>query len=320
MAKSNLLNSVSRCANTVVLQIKKHSPEILIVGGVVGTITSTVMACKASTKLNGIIEESKGRIKDIHMAADRDPELGKEVLEDLDKNNYTKEDAKKDLTIEYTHTVINIVKLYAPSLILGGLSIGSIFASNNILRKRNMAIAAAYATVDKGFKEYRQRVTERFGEDLDKELRMGLKTKEIEEIVIDENGEEKIEKKTVTYVDETEPSAFARYFDPSHPCWSDDVTRRMMFLRSQMDYANDKLRANRVLFLNEVYDMLGYPRVKEGQIVGWVYDKENETGDNYVDFGIYDMNDPEKRDFVNGRSESILLDFNVDGVVYDLLK
>lgn len=320
MAKSNLLNGVSRCAKTFVLQVKKHSPEILIVGGVAGTIASTVMACKASTKLNGIIEESKGRIKDIHLAAERNPELGEAVLEALDENNYTQEDAKKDLTIEYAHTIIKIIKLYAPSIILGGLSIGSIFASNNILRKRNMAIAAAYATVDKGFKEYRQRVTERFGEDVDKELRMGVKTKEVEEVVIDENGEEKIEKKTVTYVDESEPSAYARYFDPSHPAWTDDVTRRMMFLRSQMDYANDKLRANRVLFLNEVYDMLGYPRVKEGQLVGWVYDKENETGDNYVDFGIYDMNDPDKRDFVNGRSESILLDFNVDGIVYDLLK
>ena len=91
-----------------------------------------------------------------------------------------------------------------------------------------------------------------------------------------------------------------------------------MFLRNQQQYANDKLRANGYLFLNEVYEMLGIQKTQAGQIVGWVYDDKNENGDNYVDFGMYDVNRSTCRDFVNGYERSILLDFNVDGSILNL--
>ena len=68
--------------------------------------------------------------------------------------------------------------------------------------------------------------------------------------------------------------------------------------------------------MNEVYDMLGIPRTKAGQIVGWIYDEECPNGDNVIDFGIYESNKA-TRDFVNGYERTILLDFNVDGPILD---
>ena len=307
--KTELMTKASRLLGNASLQIRKHSPEILMVAGVVGTVASTVLACKATLKVNEVLEEKKNTIDAIHTC------LENETIE------YTEEDSKKDLTILYAQTGIKLVKLYAPAVILGALSITSIVAGHKILKKRNLALAAAYAVVDKGFKDYRKRVVERFGEELDKELRYNLKAKEIEEVVKDKDGNEKVEKKVVNVVDSENPlngvSEYAKFFDEVSTNWSKDPEYNLMFLRRQQDWANEKLKATGYLFLNEVYDMLGIPRTQAGQVVGWIYDKKNPNGDNYVDFGIYDVHSEAKRGFVNGVERSILLDFNVDGVIYD---
>lgn len=310
MGKLAIINSLSRNFYKAGFQLKKHSPEILIVTGVVGTVVSAVMACKATTKVNDILDDTKTKVKQVH-----------DVLEDesIPEEKYSEEDGKKDLAIIYAQTGWNFVKLYGPSVILGALSITSILASNNILRKRNIALAAAYATVDKGFKEYRNRVVERFGKELDRELKYNIKAQEIEEVVVDEKGKEKTVKKTIEVADPNEYSDYARFFDEYCEGWSKDAEYNLIFLKQQQNYANDRLKAKGYLFLNEVYTMLGIEPTKAGQIVGWVYDEEHPIGDNFVDFGMYEVSNPKARDFVNGRERSILLDFNVDGNILDMM-
>jgi hypothetical protein len=233
---------------------------------------------------------------------------------------WAKEDARKDLTITYIETGAKLAKLYAPAVAVGVLSIGGILASNNILRQRNVALAAAYATVDKCFKEYRKRVSERFGEDFDRELRYGIKAKRIEKTFVDENGEEKKVEETVSVAEELSGySDYARFFDEASPYWDAQPEMNLMFLRQMQNYANDLLKRNKHLFLNEVYDMLGLQKSKAGQVVGWVYDSKHPIGDNCVDFGMYDIHRPAVRNFVNGYEPSILLDFNVDGNIWDLM-
>lgn len=294
--------------------VKKHSPEILIVAGVTGIVASTIMACKATTKLSAVLEKSKNDISEIKYAVEH-PEAIKEG------ETYTKQDSQKDLTIVYSRTGLQLMKLYAPAVILGALSITCVVSSNNILRKRNASLAAAYATIDSSFKKYRKNVVDRFGEELDKELRYNVKTKEVEETVKDENGKEKKIKKTVNVADPSTYSDYARFFDDGCKCWQKDSEHNLWYLKQQQNWANDKLRTNGYLFLNDVYDMLGIPRTKAGQIVGWLYDPENpkHNGDNFVDFGIYDYTKEVNRDFVNGYERTILLDFNVDGPIYDKL-
>lgn len=298
---------ITRQLNNVSFKLKKHSPEILVVAGVIGVVGSAVMACIATTKVSGIMENTKDELDVIHEGVEKGELKGKK---------YTVEDSKKDLTIVYAQTGLKFVKLYSPAVILGALSITSILASNNILRERNVALAAAYATVDKSFKDYRKRVAERFGGAIERELKLGVKEKEIEETVINEDGKEETVKKTVKVVEDTHDE-FTRLFDESNPNWEKDSEHNLYFLRQVQNWANDKLRATGRLFLNEVYDALGFEPTKAGQIVGWIYDAENPTGDNYVDFGIYDSMDARKGAFINGYERNIWLEFNVDGNVWD---
>lgn len=304
------MSKLTRTLNRVGLKLKKHSPEILVVTGVVGTVASAVMACKATTKIDEVLAETKDNI-----------DKTKDYVEKKGfSEKYTEEDYKKDLTIFYAKGGLELVKLYAPSVALGALSITAILSGHNVLRKRNVALAAAYATVEKGFKEYRGRVVERFGEELDRELKYNIKAKEVEETTVDEKtGEEKITKKTVNVADPNSYSTYARFFDDGCTGWTKDPEYNLMFLKNQQRYANDLLKSRGHLFLNEVYDMLGIPRTKAGQVVGWIYDEEYPNGDNFVDFGIYDLHNEKARDFVNGYERTILLDFNVDGDIMNLI-
>ena len=304
--KTNIIKQSSRLLCRVGLKIKKHSPEILMVAGVAGTIGSTILACKATLKVNEILEEKDKTIETIHTC-----------LEDAECT-YTEEDSQKDLTIVYTQTAVKLAKLYAPAVFLGALSITGIVSSHHILKKRNVALAAAYVAVDKGFKDYRKNVVDRFGKEMDRELRYNIKAKEIEEKVTDENGNETVEKSIVNSIENPldNISEYARFFDECSTEYHKDAEYNLMFLRRQQDWANEVLKSRGHLFLNKVYDLLGIPRSKAGQIVGWLY---NGNGDNYVDFGIYDGKSEMKRLFVNGKERSILLDFNVDGPIYDLI-
>ena len=308
MKKTEIANKLSRSFHKVGFQIKKHSPEMLVVVGVVGVVASTVMACKATTKLESILDDTKDKIDAIHEGM----ETG--MIADTE---YTEEDGKKDLAIVYAKSGVQMAKLYAPAVIVGVVSIGCIVASHNILRKRNIALAAAFATVDRGFKEYRGRVVERFGEELDRELKYNLKTKEVEERVTDEDGKEKIVKNTVQ-VGEPERSPYTKCFDEyciGH--WTKNAEDNYTFLMLQQQHANNRLQDKGHLFLNDVYEMLGIPKTKAGQVVGWYWIKGKH--EPFVDFGIFDLYDEAKRDFVNGREKSIWLDFNPDGNILDYI-
>ena len=306
--KQEIINKATRLLSSTQYQVKKHSPEILMVAGIAGTIVGTVLACKATTKVSEIIEEKNKNVEDVHTCLEEKP------------NEYTEEDSKKDLTIIYAQTGVKLFKLYAPAIGVMALSFASIIAGHKVLKKRNIAIAAAYAAIDKGFKQYRKNVIKEFGEGVDQQMRFGLKSKEIKKK--DKDG--KTVKETEYYIDpDANPldniSEYARFFDAASSNFAKDPEYNMMFLRRQQDYANEMLKSRGHLFLNEVYDLLDIPRSKAGQVVGWVYDKNGNTkGDNYVDFGLY-RNDQGTRRFVNGLEYNILLDFNVDGVIYDII-
>ena len=316
------MKNVKILMNRALLGTKKYSPEILMGVGVVGVVASTVVACKATLKASDIIADAQEDLEKIKMVAE-DPKY---------VDQYSEEDLKKDKTILYTQTGLKIAKAYLPAVGLGVASIACLVSSHNILKKRNIALAAAYTTIDKSFKDYRKRVSERFGEEVERQIRHNIKAVEIEETVVDEDGNESVVTKTIEVGDVNGCSDYARYFDESCAHWDKDPEYNLMFLRSQQQYANDLLRTKGHLFLNEVYDMLGIPRTKAGQVVGWFFDEENPSGDNYVDFGLYNTNvnayrnthandtiGEERRDFVNGYRKSVLLDFNVDGNIWDRL-
>ena len=300
--KTEIMKSVNGVASKTIMKLKKHSPEILVVAGIAGTVVSAVLACKATTKVAEILDETKGTLDTIHEGMKTGAINGQE---------YTTEDGKKDTVVVYAQTGMKLAKLYGPAIILGTLSITSILTSNNILRKRNVALGAAYAAIDKSFKEYRGRVIERFGEQVDTELKYGIKAKKFEEIEVDpETGKEKKVKKTVMVADPNLQSDYAVYFDSKSRNYETNPDYNRMFLKAQQAFANDKLQTRGHLFLNEVLDDLDLPRTPAGQIVGWTKDGP----DGYVNFRIVEV----ERETEDGRHEpALLLDFNVEGNIWE---
>lgn len=306
---------IKKMINKVKFNVVKHSPEILMGIGIAGVVTSTVLACRSTLKVKDILDDKETNMNNV-----------KEVLAE-GREDYTEEDARKDKTIIMTTTAIRIMKLYAPSVIIGAGSIACLLESHNVMRNRNAGLAAALAATTESFKQYRERVTAKYGDEVDKEMRYGIKKEK------KEKDGKKTKEDIVVGCDEKELSGYARYFNESNINWTDDPQYNMMFLRQNQNWANDKLISQGYLYLNDVYDALGFPKTKAGQVVGWVYDpKNNERGDNYIDFGIYDLNvrgyrdemandtiAEERQDFVNGYRNSILLDFNVDGNIWETM-
>lgn len=319
---SKFMTNVTRTFGRAGLQIKKHSPEILLVTGIVTGGIALVAACKATTKLESVLNETKDNVAQVHeceAAGAIQINEGGEIR----TVEYTAEDSKKDLTIFYTKGALKVAKLYGPAIAFGAISLTCILASHGIIHKRNTALAAAYTAVDSSFKDYRKRVTERFGEELDRELKYNIKAKEVEEVVVQEDGTETVVKKPIEVIENPygQQSEYARCYTDGCVGWTKDPEANLTFLRLQEKWANDRLKTVGHLFLNEVYEMLGIPHSSAGAVVGWIYDPKNpeHNGDNRVDFGIYNIHIPANRDFVNGWERSIWLDFNVDGVIYNLI-
>ena len=284
---------------------KKHSPEILVVGGIVGGVVSAVMACKATTKAQDILSETHYKVSQVHAVLD-DPENT--------EDRYSEQDSRKDLALIYAQTGLELAKTYAPSVLLGAASIVSILGGHKILRGRNVALAAAYATIDQSFKEYRDRVVEKFGETVDKELRYNLKAQKITETEVDpETGKQKkVKKEILVPAGDGSYSGYARSFEPGCEYWENDAQLNKAFLMAQEEFANQKLRSQGYLFLSDVYKALGFRDDRASHCVGWTFDEENPKGDNYVSFGFRD-----NLSFMEGFEKNVILDFNVDGPILD---
>lgn len=291
-----LKNTGFKSVNRSMLLVKKYSPEILTTVGIVGMIGTAVLASRATLKLAPIIENVQDEKYDLdHYAESK-----------INDGTFDKKEHTRAVSKVYVDAAIDVSKLYGPTVTLGVGSVICIISAHGIMQRRAVAITAAYKALEATFVEYRKRVVEELGEEKEFEIRTNKKQVEI----VDENGKTK----KAYSVDPNGYSPYARFFDEYSNNWSKTPEYNFLFLRAQQNYANDLLHSRGHVFLNEVYDMLGIPRSQAGQVVGWTISKD---GDNFIDFGLYDHDSPSAHAFVNGLESSILLDFNVDGVVYD---
>jgi len=290
---ASVLRTVSRQA----LVAKKNSPHIFFGVGVIGTVTSAVMACRATLKLGETLEGINKELEET--------KLLREIPADKESPEAHMEQVHHhiDTLHVYTAASFKIVRLYAPPVIIGAASIALLTGSHVQMTRRNSALIAAYAGLEKFFGEYRDRIKSEVGEEREMELYHGSST----ELVKKESGDV-VEGRVVNPL---RISPYARFFDEYSPNWVRNAEYNRSFLEIQQSYANHRLNAMGHVFLNEVYDWLGVPRSKAGAVVGWI---KGRDGDDYVSFGIFDAWNSQ---FVNGNEPSILLDFNVDGVIYD---
>lgn len=292
----NLPSSVTRSFGRAILQSKKQSPHIFFAVGLIGIIGSTVMACRATLKLEKLVDEIQNEFKTIRQDKIR---LDKNINGKYDQNEYM-----RDLTFAYVRGAQKMIKLYGPSAVVGGLSIAALTKSHVQLSQRNAALTAALTAVSNAYEEYRSRVREEFGEEKELAIYQGCLLDDPEEV--DKLGElQKVGKVS------NGASPYGRFFEGNNPNWQKDPEFNRIFIQLQQNYYNHQLQARGHVFLNEVYDALGLERSQAGAVVGWVKDGD---GDGYIDFGLFDVTNI---DFINGNARGCLLDFNVDGIVYD---
>lgn len=295
-------SKVTRFAGRIGLKLKEASPEIMLVGGVIGVVGATVLACRATLKAPDIIEETH--------------EMLDEIEEDAIDRRLPEKYRKRNIFKVYIHQTTKMAQIYAPSLALGGASLALIVGSHCVLNRRYIGTTAAYKALEEAFKAYRKRTKELLGEEKEKDLYLGREYRENIPVndYDEETGEAIITPNNGVVINPQYPgSPYARFFDENSPEWKKNAEYNHIFLVAQQNYANNLLKARGHVFLNEVYDMLGIPRSQAGAVVGWILG----GGDDYIDFGMNDIYRETARDFVNGYDRSILLDFNVDGVIYD---
>lgn len=310
MKTGKLATKINLATRKVKIKASKNSPEILLVAGIVGMVSAGVLACRATLKVVDLKEENEELERKIDKSIGRTDSKTGEVI-------YTEEDAESDRHIIRVKTPFRIAAIYAPSVLLAGASIACLVGGHRIVKGRLGAMTAAYMAESDAFKEYRGRVKTRFGDVVDKELRYGCK---VEESETEKDGEKTTEQYGMLKENgHVKYSPHAVIFDRGQKGWDPDPQRTKFHLLQVQEYCNHKLKAQKSLFLNEVYDLLDVPRTTLGSQVGWVYDEENPVGDNYVDFGIFNLHSPKAKDFVNGWEQAIVLDFNVDGPIYERL-
>lgn len=318
--KTELMNTVTRAASKYGYKLKKASPTIMIVGAAVGGVAATVLACKATIKAQDILAEHNAAVETIHMTKDQ-IEKGEIALGEGE--SYTEKDFKNDITATYVQTGLKLAKVYAPAVSLGIASLGCMFGSHHIMSKRNATLTAAYIALDKAFEEYKGRVTDRFGNRVQEELEHNIKAVEVENKKTNDQGvEETIKEYKDVAMQHSSP--YTCIFDETVDTWQPDnmLNRNYLFLMEQS--ANKRLRTQGHLFLNEVLGSIGTHggvsmKTPEGQIVGWIYDPNDPSKQNHVDFGVtsyVEGYDP-TNDFIDGYERSVILRFNCDGPIID---
>lgn len=306
--KTEMMKSATRMFGKVKLSFIKHSPTIAVVSGIALMAAGAVMACKSSMKVNEVLDDAKGTIEVINKSAEDGKTPGGVP--------YSQDDRVNDLKIQYTKTAVELVKLYAIPAVLFGSGVACVVAGHKILNTRNAALASAYTGLKKAYDQFEDRVKEKYGEEEAKSLKYGIKALPVSE---SGDGSDVSEEKTVQTA-EDHPSEFARFFDESSRYYSKDAHYNKLFLQSQQAAMNNRLISQGYLFLNDVLSALGFDPTPEGQIMGWLYNEDDDNLTNWVDFGLYDIHRRSSRNFINENDPCVLLDFNVDGNILNEFK
>lgn len=283
---------ITRTVATAALKTKKNSPHIFFGAGVAAVIGGTYLACRATLKLSEVVDETNDDIEEVKSLNERKAKIVKREGAD--------DEYIKDLGYVYGVGVMRIAKLYAPAVIVTGAGIAALTGSHISLTRRNAALTVTLGTVLSAYDEYRSRVRGEVGREKELELYHGIH-REVKEV----DGEE------VTTQSLSGPVTYARLFNEDCTAWEPYPGVNRMFAQCQQEYFNRVLRSRGHVFLNEVYDAFGMERSSAGAVVGWVW---NGDGDNFIDLGL---EEDHNREFAIGRDPVALIDFNVDGVIYD---
>lgn len=287
---------ITRAAGRAALRYDKNQPKILFVTGVVGVVGATVLACRATLKIEDVLIEHQKTMLDIKT---------------VQHEEYTEQDRQRDKLVLYTQTVVKITKLYGPSIIIGSVAIAALTRSHNLLQNRNTALSAAYAGLEATFGNYRERVRKEVGDEQEEEF---YRDAQVKRTMVEG-------KRVKSKYGGGAGSPYVELYsaDTSHNFHIGSHEANIMTLRQRENYLNDRLRMRGHLFLNEALEELGLDPTEAGAVVGWLYkpDDPNHNGQSFVSLGCWGDRD---RDSINplmmNNDDGIFVDFNVDGEIY----
>lgn len=313
------MNSLTKAFSEVKFWGKKHSPELLIASGICLALSSVVLACVATNKIRKPLEVATAKIKDTHALMNDSYKIQNGL--------YSVEEGRKELAKTYAKTAGKILWVYAPAILTFSLSVSCILGSHKIMKGRNIALAAAYTTLENGYKAYRNRVKEKLGEEAEDLLYKNV-TKEKQETA-DKDGKLKSTTVNTPHLDKNS-NPYSALYTCGNRGWERNAVLNYEFLMTQQSYLNRKLQAQGFLFLSDVYDalgfdasMLGADKVRASHILGWIYDLKDPTRDNYVSFGLTNPNNitkPSVQEQLESNEPSFWLEFNCDGDILNLNK
>lgn len=296
-------DGMSRQVGKTTLATKRHSPILLFAIGTVGFAATVYMACKSTLKVDEVLKEHEETEAKIAHASTLDSDYAKK--------------AAGELRLLKMQTAGKMLKLYAPPITVGILSVVALTGSHIILNKRNVGLAAVATGLEKAFEEYRRRVADEFGEEKEQEIRYAVQTREVDEQLSD-GTMKKTQVKVRTGLG-TEYSFLFDQVNSSH--WRREPTENVNFLFVQEKLANQRLKAKGFLFLNDVLKAIGLPETKAGNICGWTWDAhEKGIGNGYISFGVMKNTEDRIERWVNGSATGVYLDFNCQGNILDVFE
>lgn len=311
----------------LVATLDDNSPKIKIVVGVIGLIGAGVAAAVAATKIKEDVKEEANDLENIKKARKTQKEQSESPNEVYAL--YSDKDFAKDVVNLGWRYTVKGAKRFGVPLLVGTASAVLIFNGANVLSDRLSGTTEALATITTAYSNYRKGVIDRYGENVDQEIRLGVKEQKItqEEVIVDENGKEKVVKKSVkAKVANGDPalcSPYAFYVDESCTQFMKDITQLEMYARAQQTLLNQQMRlgSRKWVTLAEIYDIFGRPQeeyTQDSLVVGIVYDEKNDNADsdNYVDFRCQRVF---KFDEDGKCVSKLLIDPNVEGSIYDKL-
>lgn len=290
-------NVVTSSFGRKILLTQKHSPKLLFVLGVAGFAGTVYLAVRATFKMEDVVKSTEDQ------------------LNAIDEEHLSEKEYKKARSKIQIQAAIATGKIYAPAFAVGVISIGALAGAHTIQFRRLGGLSAAYAAVDQGFREYRKRVTDELGAEKDAQFRYGLVE---EEVFVRDSDTGPIIEKVMRPNPDVNVTMYAKKFEQGNPNWRPGKHDNSTFIRVQQEWANERLTSQGYLFLSDVYVALGFKETQASRVVGWI--KSNDSGDGYIDFGLFSGNPHLGIQFVNGETQSIVLDFNVDGEVYKMLE
>lgn len=301
----NLISLIKSGAKTAGLWTKKHAPELLLAGGIAGFGGALYFTAKAAVETEDIPEEFL------------------EVREDVE--------TKKEIVELYSTTALAYAKSYAPAAGFAAFSLTCFCASYGVLKKRYVALGAAYTALETAYQTYRQRVIDDAGVDKDRYYLTGVKP--TKKTVVDEDGNKEKISVIEGDVDVANPYAFkfSKYKENGeiNKQWQNDAHMNRNVVLGHQDWFDNQLFERCTLnsrgevikrgsvMLNEMRTLLGEDPTPTGAIVGNRYSNGEPGCNGYIDFRIIEgmEEDPETGLYI----PYIIIDPNVDGMIYDLL-